>query len=310
MVKKPTVIVLGAAASHAYGFPLGPQLKANIVSSLSARGPGSAAAIIAAATGEPMADIERFRSELAGSNAPSIDAFMQATGTFDQIGRCAIALELLQLESDDRLFPVQDDWYGVLFSSVLRDPLSMRENLRVITFNFDRSYERRLFHDFVKRIEGTALGDDPYLHEIFWNKVVHVHGSLGHPTWQTIHVFGGSMMRDYVPSTEPGRVSHASQNIRIFPDAITDGMSRVVAESLDWAERVMFLGFSYHPTNVLKLLSAPDLLLGKDVRGTVFGMKDATIEEARALIGRNFLPLAENHTVFSAVQECEWFREG
>ena len=254
MVTKPTVIVLGAAASHAYGFPLGPQLKATIVSSLSARGPDSAAAIIAQATGEPMAAIERFQLELAGSKAPSIDAFMQETGSFDQIGRAAIAFELLQLESDDRLYPARHDWYGLLFASALRDPLSMRENLRIMTFNFDRSYERRLFHDFVKRIEGTALGDNPYLHEIFWNKVVHVHGSLGHPDWQQMHTFGGSMMRGYLPSREPGPILHSAQNVKIFPDEITDGMRRMVAASLEWAERVIFLGFSFHPSNVRKLL--------------------------------------------------------
>ena len=124
-----------------------------------------------------------------------------------------------------------------------------------------------------------------------------------------MHTFGGSMMRGYLPWGEPGRILHSAQNVKIFPDEITEGMRRMVAASLEWAERVIFLGFSFHPSNVRKLLAGPNLLAGKDVRGTVLGMDDDAIERTQALIGRDFQALPRNLTVFDAVQGCEWFRE-
>jgi hypothetical protein len=54
---------------------------------------------------------------------------------------------LPNFEQDGRLVPPDGDWIGYLFRDVRTDdPESFSENtLKVITFNFDRTFERRLF---------------------------------------------------------------------------------------------------------------------------------------------------------------------
>lgn len=115
MITRPTVLILGAGASQAYGFPLGADLLRGITDALGGTGSESPAQVLAEASRRSLGDVERFRSELLRARRLSIDTFIESRREdYDVIGRCAIAQHLLRLESDDGLFPsLEKDWYTI-----------------------------------------------------------------------------------------------------------------------------------------------------------------------------------------------------
>jgi len=299
---KRTLLVLGAGASQPYGFPSGETLQRKIVDTLAQEGPESPAAVVAAASGATIGMVRSFREELRRSGEPSVDAFIERTGTaYDLIGRCAIAQQLLPLETDDA-FGRADDWYGHLLARILNTPPTwMAPHFRITTFNFDRSYERRWFLELQKRMPSEEINN-----AFDWMSVHHLHGHLGWPDFGHRYNEGAGMKRDYVPESGAGRIGHGARNIWTFSREITDGTGRVVADAFAWAERIFFIGFSYHPSNLTRL-GAPESLLGKDVRGTVYGMSNEAIAEMLARTAGLIKPSPKNWAALEVVQQCEWF---
>lgn len=185
MIKQHTVLVLGAGASAPYGFPLGAALvdqvaaeildeESTLVSRLRIRGIKAA-------------DSRRFATALRDARPYSIDAFLEMQPMFANVGKFAIADVLLRAENQRTLSaaPEKVDWYRYLLNRVL--VLRSKENflvqarrLSIVTFNFDRSFERALFtclraafgsNDEETRQLATAID------------VHHIHGLLGEPDW-------------------------------------------------------------------------------------------------------------------------------
>ena len=114
------------------------------------------------------------------------------------------------------------------------------------------------------------------------------------------------MKRDYVPDSSADRIAHDARNIWTFSREITDGTRRVIADAFAWAERVFFIGFSYHPSNLTRL-GAPESLRGKDVRGTVYGMSDEAITQMLTRTDGLVKPSPKYWTALEVVRQCEWF---
>lgn len=91
--------------------------------------------------------IDAFRNDLLRSERTSIDAFIESRSEdYDYIGRLAIASQMLRREDESRLRP-KNDWCPLFFDAVLGSGPEQfaRNKAKVITFNFERSFERRLF---------------------------------------------------------------------------------------------------------------------------------------------------------------------
>ena len=303
MVTTPTLLVLGAGASLHYGFQLGHdllrQIAANIIDSLF--GP-----TIAQASNSTALTVLEFAHDLRQSRRSSIDAFIESRAAdYDAIGRCAIAHHLLLFESDDTLFPaIHLDWYSALFDAILgNSPEAFRTNqLRVITFNFDRSFERALYlalcSNFGDRRASELLAVLP---------ILHVHGDLGDLPWAERD--GTPHVRLYEPGRTLENIRACSERIKIIHHDIPRETRNRIREWFGWVRRVYFIGFSYHESNLVKL-GIPGSLEGKTAVGTIYGMGPGQLSRMRRLAGNTISAVPAEWTAVDAVRQYDWFYEG
>ena len=261
MVNAQTVFVLGAGASAPYGFPLGRRLVKEIVSHV-----GEGELITGLAQNEIEPDqITRFREEFPQADRDSIDAFLEARPEFNELGKLAIAWELMRYEEDNNLYLDNNDWYSYLLNRLLgpKPDDFERNNLKVITFNFDRSFERRLFLT-LKANYGLAEPTAGALCEHV--EVLHVHGQLGLPNWLPSSAEADGA-RPYVAERSSSEVGRCASQIQIISDDIPGERLANARAWLQAAQQVCFIGFGYHPIN-LSRLATHKLGNAQVVRGT------------------------------------------
>lgn len=283
MIKEPTVFVLGAGASQPYGFPSGKELVEEICRGLIGQSvESSPLARRLGSFGHGPPNLETFAQDLRAARRYSLDRFLEMRGGYLAIGKIVIAEILLQRErKNPQVIGVSSpdnsdaDWYGYLFDQLIRKNVELfrvqARLLSIITFNFDRSFERALF-DALRANYGM---DGPSAAKAMADlEIVHVHGILGIPDWLSPHDpaavwFGGSL--NYVARED---IQKAVDLIKfVHEDADHAALSRA-QELLRAATRICFLGFGYDEENLAKL-DVMGTLRDKDVRGTVLGVAPA-----------------------------------
>src|SRR5439155_7883729 len=170
-------------------------------------------------------------------------------------------------ESEKNLYdpPESDgDWYLYL-SERLNSSFDEFENnkLSIITFNYDRSLEHYLFTSLLNW-HGKSVDD---CIEKFKNvPIIHVYGQLGKIPYPQ------RGCRQYLPFGEDetkvhGAVVVASQGITLLHEKESE--LQEVHNLLTAAERVCFLGFSYHPLNLARLALKDSVGRSREIFGTV-----------------------------------------
>lgn len=289
MIKRPTVFVLGAGASQPYGFPLGSTLSEQVQRAILDERSMFAQDLCSAGTPPDfikLADVRRFAAELQASGRYSIDEFLPHQPGYRQIAKSAIAQTLIPHETDARLdyktkhrnwSQEERDgrWYRYFFNQLLisagRGPRAFITNrVTFVTFNFDRSFERALF--LFLRANSTSLSDADAIEQMRQIPIFHLHGQLGYPTWLGSAAAPDTGTRPYDAAfSSAAWVRACAQQIRIVDEEVTDNPQLPCAlTALEEAERVVFLGFSYHPLNLSKLRI--EQLKGKRVLGTAYGI--------------------------------------
>jgi hypothetical protein len=277
VIIEPTVFILGAGASLAYGFPSGPDLVQDVCVELAPQYVDRVNAICAC--GPSAEHVERFRRDLFNSARTSIDAFIESRGDeYDLVGRLAIAQRLLRSEEDRRL-NAGDDWYRAFFDAILGTSVEQfrRNSLKIITFNFDRSLERKLFLAL-----SANYGNENAVTLIEHIPILHIHGQLGLPEW--IPAWKGGPSRAYEPSEDPAVIRQCADQIRIVHHAVTDVVLHTAQTWIREAARVSFLGFSYHELN-LKKLGMPQVRRGLSAcDGTAYRMDPGPLSGVKLLV--------------------------
>ncbi|MBI1816627.1 MAG: hypothetical protein HYR72_16745 [Deltaproteobacteria bacterium] len=248
MIWRRTVLVLGAGASAEFGFPSGFEL----LRQLTYPSPDTRSNPVLtrlADCGYDPSTITQFSMALAHSGKTSVDAFLEHRPDFLEVGKAAIACALIPCESDDRLFDrskAAPSWYDYLYDKLNAPPQKFEGNqLSVITFNYYRSLEHYLTTALVNsyRISRDEAAD---LVRRF-TPILHVHGELAP------YARLDSPGRPYDPSANGATVRLAAESIRIIHETEAGDAFRVAIERLGAAERILFLGFGYHPTNLARL---------------------------------------------------------
>lgn len=248
MIKSPTVLVLGAGASLPYGFPLGSELRSEILGLPQSR---SAVALNTSIKQHPL--FTEFVDAFMASRRYSIDAFLATRMRFAEVGKQVIAAALLYRETNsvDRLRnSLQQDWYDYLWnrlSTVPWDELNF-DNLSVVTFNYDRSLEFFL----LSAARGTyGVTEEEAVAKLRQLKIVHVYGDLGSP-WpgDPRYVSFGEGLSDNV-------VLRIAEWLKVIPEARDDDAVFIEAQGiLTRAEAICFLGFGFDELNLRRLNSS------------------------------------------------------
>jgi hypothetical protein len=243
VIEKRTVFVLGAGASHQYGFPLGRELRDRVC-----RIPDDAGKVqLFEDLGVTPDALRAFVDTLRFSAHTSVDAFLEERPEYITVGKLAIACELVPCENPDLLFPPRapsSHWYedlaGAMEIGADRFP---KNQLSILTFNYDRSFE----HYFLTVLQTRRRIDEPEALKLLERiPIHHLHGDLG--AFPETKPSG----RAYEPTLAKQGLQTAASRIKIIHEA-SDGFPKEVISHLERAERIFFLGFGFHPANVQRL---------------------------------------------------------
>ncbi len=272
MITTPTVLILGAGASNPYRFPLGRPLLTKICDELGPTSRPDQRGVIEELDFSK-ADIATFRDELRHSDFGSVDEFLEHNPYFLPIGKSAIAASLIPLENHDHLFPPHapegHHWYKQLLESL--DPAGdlSQNKLSILTFNYDRSLEEYLYSALRARRHCSAEEAADACQQV---PIIHLYGHLG-----PYANFTGAG-RSYSPDLTAEAVRLARDSMKIVHESEDDTPEfSQAADLLDRAQRIQFLGFGYHPTNVrrLRVFNSPwdeAQRVRQEVRGTAQGI--------------------------------------
>ncbi len=278
-----TVLILGAGSSQPYGFPLGGELKNDVVKELkeavASNSPGKPLhwALMAFEPKKP----RQFADRLPASAVPSVDTFLQDNPDFLHLGKIAIAGCLMKHEDKDTLYGRPRDWYQYLFNTLARpgqwDRFCLKEEFAIITYNYDRSLEQYFFsalqNKYGKRDEEVALAMKRL-------PIIHLHGQLGYLPWQAHNYAAGfesfiPSCGQYSPELSYEAIIEAAEGIFITHEMEEaekdramkgphDAMTLLVQkerkqvvkrahETLSKATDIYFLGFGYEARNLARL---------------------------------------------------------
>lgn len=307
MIKKRTVLVLGAGASIPFGFPSGKDLYYEIAHRL----PGDAFREAADERSYifPPEEVETFKIALLNSGEESVDSFLaagRAYNSYNEIGKAAIAWALIPREEHGMIVGEVSrgvNWYRHLWRSLSDASFTSfaRDNrLAIITFNYDRSIEQFLFTALKARYTKSDKECAQVMAKI---PLVHVHGQLGPLPWQA-----NRTQLDVVPfngERTPDAIRSGMANIKIMKEQ--DGEYDGVRPLLSEAEKIIFLGFGYHADNLQRLGIAELDAAGKTIVGTCLGMKPREISSIhdhgkldidRDVLGQGCLEFLRNNVTF------------
>lgn len=198
--------------------------------------------------------ILNFYEQFKGSHLNTIDAFLEGKKEFIELGRLLIAYVILSCEIEDNLSNTNNgkNWYNYLLNEIgikLKDIES--SGLKIITFNYDRSFE----HYFIKSMintHGEGKSDDPQQYIDLLNKIecYHVHGDIGGGklTWGI-----GNSARIYSNKVKYNEVIEASNSIKIISEVDVQKSYEKVINILNNSNQIFILGFGFDSRNLDRL---------------------------------------------------------
>jgi hypothetical protein len=195
-----------------------------------------------------------------------------------------------------------DDWYSYLWARLVYGRASgdcdgLFRNVRVITFNYDRSLEARLF----KAIRSTFPKSDAK-QVLASLPIFHAYGRLAEG------------FEDFSDPLSADRIRKAINGIHVIPETRQDDprWELIRRDFFDGAEQICFLGFGFDKLNLARL-DVPSVLRNNRLSGkrvpmvfaTVLGISTVEIQWAhRRTVGdedeqtRCFKPLAAKCEAF------------
>lgn len=267
MIKRPTVLVLGAGASCSFGYPTGWGLRKEIISML---GGQSCATNIAGAAEVDSAVVHQFGATFRASRQESIDRFLQLRPEFLRVGKAAIAHAILGHEPQARA-QVQEGphFYDYLWRQMRAPAESLgANNLTIVTFNYDRSLSDYLFN---AAMGSYGLSSAETANLVSQIPILHVHGTVGPLPWQAAEN-GRPYGKKHATQLE---IRWAAEGLRIVHEDLSGSQDLAAAvRAIEEAERVEFLGFGYLREN-MERLRADQYKERRKLSGSAFGFTNA-----------------------------------
>lgn len=249
MITKPTVFILGAGASLAFGYPLGKNLVEIIKKNFDPSNPQNGIELFEG-LGFSKEEVFSFREELSLSATPSIDSFLEPRQEEERyLGKLAIAHSLIPFEKVEPLF--YDSWYSTFLNKLQPTFEDFDKNkISFITFNYDRSLECFLMTALKNRFKKNDNEVSEKLKKI---PIIHLYGKLGLLPWEKRN--SGDYAREYSPLMTPHFLRKSSKSLKIIYDKVPDDdpdfkQAKIL---LRQARKIYFLGFGFHKDNLERL---------------------------------------------------------
>lgn len=164
MITLPTVLVLGAGASREFELPLGPDLLKQVTNNIAPQLQGTMRypfLKLLEGAGCSRRHLNKFHQALSGTSLRVIDQLLAKRTAFNGVGRAAIAATLLEFEERTSLLTTatRRRWCDLLFDDMTVGREDFEDNeLSVITFDYDRTFEHFMFESLRNLYPGGAAG--------------------------------------------------------------------------------------------------------------------------------------------------------
>ncbi|NOT84809.1 MAG: hypothetical protein HOP02_08535 [Methylococcaceae bacterium] len=255
MINTKTLLIVGAGASHPYGYPTGIKLKGELCD------PKNLTDLKSLVLDD---ELTEFCRAFKGSQKYSIDAFLAQRGkdqvlktnnlkkettfngsiTYEKLGKLAIASQLTKCEKLNNLLVVKDDhWMEYLWNRMTANEIPKSKfvdnQLKIISFNYDRALEQ-YFQTVIENHFGVSNEE-----AITLRKSIEI-----------IHVYGYLQDLEERPYGEPPiDISKVANCIKVIPETrnADDQEFEKARQMIDWATRICFIGFGFDPLNLTRL---------------------------------------------------------
>ena len=302
MIRKKTVVVVGAGASFDLGFPLGKDLKVKIADVLGSKNMDGGRAPyvrsneiqacidqLARQHGKRARELVRIANFISDQmpKAASIDNFMDAhreNRPLNDIGKLAIAFVIAKKEFDSAISRngtrngralFTEDYFVTQLMRLVSEGHNREElsksfgNLAFVIFNSDRCVEASIDR-WVREYFGEDSRD-----LVRGIQFLHPYGSLGDffqgTNTQNLQDRSSALLN---PVSE---LMQMKDSIRTFTEQKDTEMLSAISEVLTEAKSIIFLGFAYGPQN-MEMLDVPSRQVRR-VFGTGYGFSDEDLEE-------------------------------
>lgn len=328
MPSEKLVLVIGAGASKEFGLPTGWELKDKIARFLSCKvnHPGTVKFVDSRAQGIYEELKRRSHSTNAAQGyfdaanaisknmavAPSIDNFLdthRADTFIVELGKASIAQLITAGEAESKLFvshsnsyntldleSVSQTWLGLLFSRLVaqRDFSSFEAKIRevkFISFNYDRVIQQ-FFWYAVQSYFRKSPEDAMNLVNLL--DIEYVYGSVGTFSQSTLGFTSFGSIND---------VLGAAKSIRTFTEGSSENFQSTIANKIQGAKGIMFLGFGFLELNIEALFANNQFEIGP-IYGTGKGLSQTTVLHIKNLLASRLLRRKnENYTSFYETEQ-------
>jgi hypothetical protein len=317
-MNKSLVFVLGAGSSHEVNLPVGEGLKnqiSKVLTQLSTTFPISYVCQaflelkkeeFPSKTNEHLHDFNKAarRIKNAMPQAISIDNFIESHRHEHDIKICAklaIAQCILAAEKDSLLYisrekienkidfrKIEHTWFNSVFQ-LITESCSFNEikerlsRIAFINFNYDRCIDHYLFEALENFYSEPKDSVSEAMKEL---KILHAYGSVGELPWQ--------------PSTEcinfgadfgAKELIDASKRIRTFTEGTDSNSSDIqeIRQVIQQAERLVFLGFAFHPLNLSLLSEKSNRPSRRPIFATALNISDSDVTQITRDLSRHGL---------------------
>lgn len=286
MIRRETVLVLGAGASKPFRYPTGAELRTILCQEVGQ--PGRHLTQVLLSGGWSVTDQQVFNMQFERSGFYSIDRFLAMRPEFMEVGQIAVAAAISACEDEANLYRTDQgsrgwksgtsDWYAYLWSTLTTGARTAEEvvsqnKLAVITFNYDRSLERFLYNAFC-----ASYGLDLAVAADLVRRITihHVYGCLA---------AAGKEFDVLTTDVDFNELKARAAQIKIMPHERPEEDEQCVS-LLKAAQQVFFLGFGFDEMNCARLgiRKAHEPGAVKSIYGTCLSMTDNEREIASDLI--------------------------
>lgn len=300
MITQQTLFILGAGASFPYGYPTGLGLRENICLNTYNRiqkytqkldRPGGMEAY------NLLEKSKKFVEVFSKSQNESIDLFLARNKEFSEVGKVAIALELVYRESKSTFTEgMKCHWYRHLFGEMTKhliSPDSFRDieknKVSFITFNYDRSLEHFLCDAFAHSFYSAK--EEDIIRCLSAIPIIHTYGVLDKLPWQ-------QGKRAYGGAYEFTDILKMKDNIKTIYERNKSG-NEDIKGLISEAQRIFILGFGFGPENVEILGIKTKSLQNTVVYGTALGATELEIRKIKSSF-----EISNNHKVRFHDMDC------
>ena len=296
----PLLFILGAGASQHIGYPLGGELRKQILH-IANSDRSTPEKEILLSMGHSLDECSAFYNAFYYSGQNSIDAFLENRREFISIGKRIMAQILIRYEDINTLFRTEDNWYQYIFQKMMCPFEEFEYNsVCFITFNYDRSLEQYLFTALKETFNES---DERVADAVEKIPIIHVHGKLGDLPWQT------PAGRLYSNQALTRSISASARLLKIMhEDDVGDKDFLYAKKMLNKFTNIHFLGFGYHSLN-LNRLGFPEIATPPyyNVFGTRVGLSELETRTIYNEWGIDTTDASSNWTVLQYLREMVEF---